>query len=511
MNAGNATKRDTTILVVTPDGRMPEWGPRGEDVVLMAGTGDERALADLLASAGAAAIDAGVESPLAIGRRIHGLDPDVQLIFVVPPGVEAEFRRSMTFHPGLGEPWVVEPGEAVPALFARATGIARRRESRVARLSSLSEQVARLQADAGRTRMSDRYLATVLELLPDPVVALDEEDRILFANSAAEVIMGGDAGEPASRLRLSTADLRDLLERARGEPARGRIVLREGEGAERIYDAAVAPVAGARPVRVLVLHEVTERERLLDERERLLDERDHALEELRTAMRHRSRFYRSMSHELRTPLNALMGYNALLLEGVLGELPEGQRDAVERMDRSGRHLLELVDDVLDLSKVEAGKLALDRRDVSLRELLSDLEVMLKHMARERRSEMRFHVHESCGDRVRTDPRRVRQILMNLLSNAIRYGGGRPVDVRCRAEGDTLVVEVEDRGPGIPRDRTEEIFEEFVQVGEEDDGGTGLGLAIARTLARHLGGDVTVESEPGKGSRFLLTLPGAVSP
>lgn len=503
MSAGNATERDTTILVVTPDGRMPEWGPHGENVVLMAGTGDERALADLLASAAAAAIDAGVESPLAIGRRIRRLDPDVQLIFVVPPGVEAEFRRSMTFHPGLGEPWVVEPGEAVPALFARATGIARRRGSQVARLSSLSEQVARLQADAGRTRMSDRYLATVLELLPDPVVALDEEDRILFANSAAEAIMGGDAGEPAARLRLPTDDLRDLLERARGEPARGRIVLREGEGGKRIYDAAVAPVAGERPVRVLVLHEVTERERLLDER-------DHALEELRTAMRHRLRFYRSMSHELRTPLNALMGYNALLLEGVLGELPEGQREALERMDRSARHLLELVDDVLDLSKVEAGKLALDRRDVSLRELLSDLEVMLKHMARERRSELRFHVDESCGDRVRTDPKRVRQILMNLLSNAIRYGGGRPVDLRCHAEGDTLAVEVEDRGPGIPRDRTEEIFEEFVQLGDEEVGGTGLGLPIARTLARHLGGDVTVESEPGKGSRFLLTLPGAVS-
>ncbi len=504
MTAGSATKRGQVVLVVTRDGTMPGWAPEMEGLVVVDEGRDDRALASLVESVGAAAIDARVRAPFDLARRIRRLAPGIQLVFVAPADRSAELRREMRFSRGLGEPWIVDPGGATRDLLERASRIARQRESHVRRLEWLSERVASIKADAGRPLMSDQYLATLLELLPDPVFALDEERRVLFANSAAETLGVGRAGESRHPFRLPGAiplgddeDLDALLSRGAEEPATGQIAVRGASG-ERVYDVSVAPVAGERPVRLLLLHDVTERAHLLEER-------DRAVADLEEAMRHRSRFYTSMSHELRTPINALIGYNNLLLEGIYGDLPSDQREALERLGRSARHLMDLVDDVLDLSKVEAGKLEMERAEVSVPALLDDLEATTEHLSRSSGSGVRFRLDPSCGT-VRSDPKRLRQILMNLLSNAIRYGGGAPVEVRCRSGGDDLVVEVEDHGPGIPADDLERIFDEFVQLGDEEDGGTGLGLPISRTLARLLGGDVTVESEIGRGSTFTLTVP-----
>ncbi|MBW3534511.1 MAG: HAMP domain-containing histidine kinase, partial [Gemmatimonadetes bacterium] len=242
------------------------------------------------------------------------------------------------------------------------------------------------------------------------------------------------------------------------------------------------------------------------EREGLLAERDRALVELRELIRQRSRFYASMSHELRTPINAIIGYNDLLLGEVFGPLPQDHREPLERGSRAARHLLELVNDILDLSKVEAGKLALEAALVEVPELVADLTATMDILANANDVDLRFEIDASCDRPLRTDPRRLRQVLTNLLSNAIRYGPGAPVDVRCRSKDGALEVDVEDRGPGIPPDRLDAIFDEFVQLENGETGGTGLGLSIARALTEALGGELSVVSEVGRGSTFTVRVP-----
>jgi signal transduction histidine kinase len=233
--------------------------------------------------------------------------------------------------------------------------------------------------------------------------------------------------------------------------------------------------------------------------------------DLERAMAARSRFYASMSHELRTPINAVLGYSTLLLDNIYGPLTQQQREGLERTHRAAKHLLELVNDVLDLSKIEAGKIEMAVQPVSFPALIEDLFVTVRPLATENETEL---VLDVLGDptSISTDPRRVRQILLNLLSNAIKFGRGKPVHVEYQQlEGGGVRVDVVDHGSGIPAEHLIRIFDEFVQVPDETQRqrGTGLGLAISRRLAELLEGALDVESVVGKGSRFWLVLPPAI--
>ncbi len=221
--------------------------------------------------------------------------------------------------------------------------------------------------------------------------------------------------------------------------------------------------------------------------------------------RARGRFFAAMSHELRTPLNAIMGYNDLLLAGVYGELAPTQVVGIERGQRAARHLRELVNDVLDLSKLEAGKTELEEAPVNVPDLVQEIFHTMEGIAAERGTPLRLECVGSVT--VTSDPRRVRQIVLNLLSNAVKHGAGSPVLVRCEPHGaGGAALHVTDHGPGIPPEDQERVFEEFVQLPGAAGGGTGLGLPISRRLARLLGGELTLRSEPGGGSTFTLTLP-----
>jgi signal transduction histidine kinase len=232
--------------------------------------------------------------------------------------------------------------------------------------------------------------------------------------------------------------------------------------------------------------------------------------ELERAIDTRSRFYASMSHELRTPINAILGYNTLLLDGIYGPLAPQQQKGIERTHRAARHLLELVNDALDLSKIEAGKFELSVQPATFPSLVEELFITLKPMADEAGCEVAFH-HDGERANIQTDPRRVRQILLNLLSNAIKFGAGQPIEVASRATADGGVeVAVRDHGSGIPPEDLARVFDEFVQLehsrGQQVSTGTGLGLPISRGLARLLGGTLAAESTLGEGSTFRLTLP-----
>ncbi len=229
--------------------------------------------------------------------------------------------------------------------------------------------------------------------------------------------------------------------------------------------------------------------------------------DLERAMTARSRFYASMSHELRTPINAVLGYSELLLERIYGPLNDKQVEGIERTSRAGRHLLELVNDVLDLSKIEAGKIDLRLQPIVFPDLIEDLFTTVRPLADEHGSKLSI---VPSGDRpitIVSDPRRVRQILLNVLSNAIKFGCGKPITVAFSAAEKGVSVAVTDQGDGIASDDQERVFHEFVQVGKtQRKDGTGLGLPISRRLADVLHGSLTVQSSPGAGSTFTLQLP-----
>jgi signal transduction histidine kinase len=237
-----------------------------------------------------------------------------------------------------------------------------------------------------------------------------------------------------------------------------------------------------------------------------LHRRQLALEQ---AMGARNRFYASMSHELRTPINAVIGYSTLMLDNIYGPLNAKQKEGLQRSLRAARHLLELVNDVLDLSKIEAGKIELSLQPVMFPALIEDLFVTVRPLADEYGSSLTLEM-ETEPFNIVSDPRRVRQILLNLLSNAIKFGEGKPIQVVCKRNEDKGVeLEVVDQGVGIAKDDIARIFEEFVQVSESKQPGTGLGLPISRRLAQLLDGSLTVHSMPGEGSAFRLTLPASL--
>ena len=237
-----------------------------------------------------------------------------------------------------------------------------------------------------------------------------------------------------------------------------------------------------------------------------LHRRQIALEQ---AMGARNRFYASMSHELRTPINAVIGYSTLMLDNIYGPLNAKQKEGLQRTLKAARHLLELVNDVLDLSKIEAGKIELSLQPVMFPALIEDLFVTVRPLADEYGSSLTLSM-ESEPFNIVSDPRRVRQILLNLLSNAIKFGEGKPISVVCKqCEDKGVELEVVDEGVGIAKEDITRIFEEFVQVSESKQPGTGLGLPISRRLAQLLDGSLTVCSTPGEGSAFRLTLPASL--
>jgi len=219
----------------------------------------------------------------------------------------------------------------------------------------------------------------------------------------------------------------------------------------------------------------------------------------------KSRFLTSVSHELRTPMNAILGFTDALLAGVDGPLNEDQRASLGWVQRGGRDLLGLINEILDLSKIEAGRLTIDAQPFDPSELVES--VVAQHRSLAAQKGIGFSWRDAGAPaEVVLDRQRVRQILVNLFGNALKFTREGEVHVEAGgAEESAFKVAVRDTGPGIAPDQHEAIFEEFHQA-EGDEGGTGLGLAISRRLARAMAGDVTLESEPGRGSTFLLTLP-----
>jgi len=230
--------------------------------------------------------------------------------------------------------------------------------------------------------------------------------------------------------------------------------------------------------------------------------------QLEAASRHKSEFLANMSHELRTPLNAIIGFSEVLAERMFGDVNAKQAEYLQDILESGRHLLSLINDILDLSKIEAGHMELEPADFDLPGVIENALILVRERASRRGITLGSTIDERLG-LIRGDERKVKQILLNLLSNALKFTpeGGR-IDVGGRLDGEVAEVSVADTGVGIAPADQEAVFEEFRQVGtaERKAEGTGLGLALSRKFVELHGGKIWVQSEPGRGSTFTFTLP-----
>jgi signal transduction histidine kinase len=241
---------------------------------------------------------------------------------------------------------------------------------------------------------------------------------------------------------------------------------------------------------------------------RLFREIEEKGRQLEIASKHKSQFLANMSHELRTPLNAILGYTELIQDNIYGEVPEKIREVLDRVQASGRHLLGLINDVLDLSKIEAGQLTLALNDYSMKDVVQTVFTAVESLAADKRLALNISLPPDLPP-AKGDDRRISQVLLNLVGNAIKFTEAGEVHVRVSTSDGTFVVSVSDTGPGIAEADQQKIFEEFQQADDSSTrkkGGTGLGLAIARRIIGMHGGRIWVESSLGKGSTFTFTLP-----
>jgi signal transduction histidine kinase len=241
---------------------------------------------------------------------------------------------------------------------------------------------------------------------------------------------------------------------------------------------------------------------------RLFREIEIKSRELEVASQHKSEFLANMSHELRTPMNAILGFSEVLADGMFGEINDKQAEYLRDILESGRHLLSLINDILDLSKIEAGRMELEPADFDLPSAIDNALTLVRERAGRRGITLGREIDKGVG-MIRGDERKVKQIVLNLLSNAIKFTpeGGR-IEVRATVQDGLAEVSVTDTGVGIAPEDQQTVFEEFRQVGTADKKveGTGLGLALSRKFVELHGGRIWVKSEVGEGSTFTFTLP-----
>jgi signal transduction histidine kinase len=241
---------------------------------------------------------------------------------------------------------------------------------------------------------------------------------------------------------------------------------------------------------------------------RLFEEIQEKSRQVEEASRHKSQFLANMSHELRTPLNAILGYTELVLDGIYGDAPEKMRNVLERIQTNGKHLLGLINDVLDLSKIEAGQLVLTLNDYSIKDMMQGVYVAVEPLAGNKKLNFKLEVPPDLPP-ARGDERRLSQVLLNLVGNAIKFTDTGEVAMKASTANGSYTVAVADTGPGIAEADQAKIFEEFQQsesTHTKAKGGTGLGLAIAKRIVEMHGGRLWVESRLGSGSTFFFRVP-----
>ena len=378
----------------------------------------------------------------------------------------------------------------------------------------------------------ERRFRELLEAAPDAIMQVDAEGRIILLNRVAEDMFGYSRdellGQPVEALIPLELHSRHKEHRSHYREHPMTRTMGSGLALEAIrkdgsrfpVEISLSPSESVEGFRVTaIIRDTTERRhaedrlrKIREEYTQRLAEANAALEitnrELEKANRLKSEFLASMSHELRTPLHTIIGFSELLAEQLEGPLNEKQQRFIQHIHKDSLHLLELINDVLDISKIEADRLELRPEAFDFTALVAESLASIRSLA-----EAKSHKLETALDvpaAVEADRLRIKQILVNLLSNAIKFT---PEGGRIRLEADVqdrfVTISVSDNGVGIPEEEHESIFDKFHQVGATTKGvreGTGLGLAITKRLVEQHGGTIRVKSRPQQGSTFLFTLP-----
>ncbi len=362
---------------------------------------------------------------------------------------------------------------------------------------------ARLFTDVQREQA---YFASLVRESPVAIVALDGAGRITLCNPAFENLFGYTAAEAVGQELDPLITTPETIREAEAYTAEAITSAIHGTGRRVRKDrtlvdveilAVPVVVKGERVGLMALYHDITE----------LLKARSDA----ESANRAKSQFLANMSHELRTPLNAIIGYSELLREEAEERALDDFVPDLAKIHQSGRHLLTLIGDVLDLSKIEAGKIEIAPEVFAVKGLIDDVAATVEPLAAKNRNHLEVRTVGGLGE-MRSDPTRLRQVLLNLLSNACKFTSDGRIALDARRSDGWLEFRVADSGIGMTPPQVERLFEAFVQADAsitQKFGGTGLGLAISRKLCRLMGGDVTVASDYGKGTTFTVRLPAAL--
>ena len=390
---------------------------------------------------------------------------------------------------------------------------------------ALQEREERVRAEA----IVERKFRELIETAPDAILQVNAKGRILIANHAAELIFGYTLDE---LIGMKVDSL--VPDAARSHHAAHRAAFaaagvtrpmgigldlraRRKNGTELPVEISLSPTQSGSGVHVTaMIRDVTERKRAQQQIDLLkksyLAELETRHKEAERLNQIKSEFMASVSHELRTPLHTIIGFAELLEEQGAGQLNEKQRRFVHHIQTDSEHLLSLINDVLDLSRIEAGGLVVLTEEIPLRKAIEEAVDGIRTQANSKQVTVSAQEIPQIG--VNADPLRLKQILYNLLGNGVKFTDpGGEVTVSAHVEDDMVQITVADTGLGIPAEECARIFDKFYQVGYTAAGvrqGTGLGLTICKQLVELQGGKIWVESEPGKGSRFHFTLPATVN-
>jgi PAS domain S-box-containing protein len=381
-----------------------------------------------------------------------------------------------------------------------------------ARLVVATDITTQKKAVEALRQSEERFRLLISEVVDYAILMLDPEGTVVSWNAGAERIKGYEAREIVGRNFSCFYPAEDV---ERGKPARQlKIALEQGRVEDEGWRVRKDGSRFWADVVITALHDATGRlrgfakvTRDVTEQKRAQELMLHAKEEAERASRFKDQFLSTMSHELRTPLNAVLGFSDLLAEERYGPLNDRQRRYVDHIHTGGKHLLRLVSDILDLSKIEAGRMELTREDVKLTSAFTEVISALYPLATKKSQIILQSVDPDVW--VHADAIRIKQILMNLTGNAIKFTqDGGQIKLSASVVEDQVLIEVRDNGPGIPPDQQQKIFEAFFRLAQGGNAteGTGLGLAITTRLVELHGSALRVKSEPGAGTCFYFVLP-----
>jgi PAS domain S-box-containing protein len=468
------------------------------------------------------------------GRSLDAAEPTRRELTLVDPvdGSDLLFELLSTV--------IADPREG-----RRVVSVLRNVTDLQAATEELEENYRRLRVAETDVRAERDRLQLVIDAVADPILVSDPAGAIVLMNDPAERLFtsaGGAAGDVAVRVQSNDAHFTSFVSNLlfAGETLRyqGAVGLLDPEtGVALPFEAVAGKVLSANGELVglvTMLHDqrqALERERLyeqvkLSSQELAVKVREATGElsrqnellrrqaiELEQASALKSQFLANMSHEFRTPLNAILGYTSMLLQGVFGGMTDSQRNSLSRVDTSGRHLLTLINDILDISRIEAGKMPVHLVEFSLSELIAEVMAEVEPIVRRTRLTLSQKLAQDLLT-LHSDRAKVKQIVLNLLTNALKFTpeGSVKISATWDQVSDRVLIAVSDTGIGIAPADQARIFEDFSQADSSPTrayGGAGLGLAICRRLASMLGGHIRLDSVVGRGSTFTLTMPRAL--